>query len=98
MAATNSNRCSLCYTDLTNTDTEQITLTTRTLSLCPTCSNQADQISNNTGASRQAAIAYMVELIFSALTSSAPPQLPRPSPGNEKIKTNNHGRTHPDHT
>lgn len=91
--------CSLCYSSLKDSpSTEKVPLNKRTLALCATCSNQVDQISQNTGTSRQAAIAYMVELIFSALTSSAPPQLPRPSPGNEKIKTNNHGRTHPDHT
>lgn len=76
MAATN-HRCSLCYTDLTNTDTEQITLTKSTLTLCPTCSNQAEQIAKKTGSTKQAAVAYMVELIFSALTSSRPADLPR---------------------
>lgn len=69
MAATNPNRCSLCYADLTNTDTEQITLTTRTLSLCPTCSNQAEQIARSTGSTKQAAVAYMVDLIWAALTN-----------------------------
>lgn len=91
--------CSLCYSSLKDSPSiEKVPLNKRTLILCATCSNQADQISQNTGASRQAAIAYMVELIFSALTSAAPPNLPRPSPRSKKAKTNNHGKTHPDHT
>lgn len=66
--------CSLCYCSLKDSPRiEKVPLGKRTLTLCATCSNQADQISQNTGASRQAAIAYMLELIFSALTSAAPP-------------------------
>lgn len=64
------NRCSLCCTDLTNTDTEQITLATRTLSLCPACSNQAEQIAKKTGSTKQAAVAYMIDLIWAALTNA----------------------------
>lgn len=83
--------CSLCYSSLKDSpSTEKVPLNKRTLTLCATCSNQADQISQNTGASRQAAIAYMLELIFSALTSAAPPNLPRPSPGAEGSTSQNH--------
>lgn len=77
--------CSLCYGSLVGSPCiEKVPLNKRTLALCATCSNQADQISQNTGASRQAAIAYMVELIFSALTSSPPPKLHRGANGSEK--------------
>ena len=70
MAATNPDRCSLCYADITDTDTEQITLTKSTLALCPTCSNQADQIARSTGSTKQTAVAYMVDLIWAALTNA----------------------------
>lgn len=83
--------CSLCYSSLKDSpSTEKVPLNKRTLTLCATCSNQVDQISSNTGASRQAAIAYIVELIFSALTSSASPQLPRPSSGTKDSTSQNH--------
>lgn len=77
--------CSLCYSSLKDSPSiEKVPLNKRTLALCATCSNQADQISQNTGAARQTAIAYMVELIFSALTSSPPPKLHRGANGSEK--------------
>lgn len=88
--------CSLCYSSLEDSpDTEKFTFSKQTLMLCSTCSTQADQISQNTGSNRQAAITYMVELIFAALTSSSSLALPRPSLGTQKA---NSSRTYPDHT
>lgn len=63
-------RCSLCYTPL-DTDPEQFQLTEKTtVTLCTICSDQADQISANTGTSKTAAINYLIDLILTSLTTS----------------------------
>lgn len=65
--------CTLCYGKLPpNKPAEEFKLNEQTtLTLCSSCSDQATQIQTNTNSSREAAIAYMIDILFRALTSTS---------------------------
>ena len=67
--------CSLCYGPLEKKLPTAHTFILKqgtTLRLCSPCNHQAEEISQRAGVGKQAAIAYMINLIFTALTSSTP--------------------------